>query len=173
MSKDYKLDIFDVLGAIDTRDQKFLERQAEDAKNGFLPRVVLRWAGTVPNGQLSEHYIAMMNEFVNIDFDALRDHPELQYRLMAMCGAGRRTKHEWIPMPKQQTLKTSPKIAAHLAQFFPLANSTELEFLLSQFTRETFTDFIAQTGCSPKETKELIDAYDKAHGKKKAKGKKG
>lgn len=166
MAKEYKLDIFDVLNAIDRRDGAFLGRQDEDAKKAFAPRVVLRWAGSV-RGREAAAYMTYMNEVVNVQFDDLNDHPELQFRLMAVCGAGSRQQHDWIPMTKIG--KAAPKINAFLLRFWPLASASEIDLLLSKFDSTSFEEFVNGSGCSPEEAKSLIDAFNKKSGEPEVK----
>lgn len=166
--KEHKLDIFDLLAAVDRRDRRFLSRQPADAQKGFSPRVALRWASAV-TGPAAEQYMLLTNEIANVQFDDLRDHPELQYMLLAACGAGRKQKHEWLPMPKQG--KSAAKVQSFLARFHPLASVEEIDLLVSMHTRETFTDLVHQSGCTPQEAKDLLNAFDAKNGKPVKKGK--
>lgn len=162
MAKERKLDIFDVLGAVDRRDLGWLDRQPDDVKKEFAAPVVLRWASTV-QGENAEQYLWLINDIANIDFHTLYQHPELQYKLIAMCGAGRSQRHQWITNAK--VTKKSPKVHAFLSQFRPLASAREIDMLISLHTKETFTELVHASGVTPEEAKDLIDAF-----KKQAKG---
>lgn len=167
----HKLDIFDVLGAIDRHDYGFLERQPEENRKGFAPPVVLRWASSV-RGEARDLMLLLVNERANLDFYALGDHPDLQYRLLAACGLGMRPKHEWIAMPA----RAKPKSAIHafIGGWFPEANADEIDLLLGQFTRESFHEFVNDCGLNDKDARTAIDAYDRYTGhvpKKKARAK--
>lgn len=173
MSKEFKLDIFETLAAIDRRDGNFLQKQTEEGQKAFAPRVVLRWASSV-NGPLAEYYIEATNEIVNVNMDSLGDHPELQYRLLAMCGAGQRgLRHNWVPLPKASR-KSSSKLHDYMAEYHPTASVAELDLLLSQYSRDEFEQFLRDAALSPAETKDLLNALDKSRGiePKKTKAKK-
>lgn len=172
MSKEYKLDVFETLSAIDRRDGDFLQRQPEEARKAFSPRVVLRWASSV-NGPMAEYYIEATNQIVNVEMDAISDHPELQYRLMAMVGVGKPLRHNWIAMPKTK-IKSPTKLHDFLAQWHPLASSKELDQLLRMHTRDDFAQLLIDAAIDTKDSKELMNAFDQSRGIEipKAKGKK-
>ncbi|RYD81402.1 MAG: hypothetical protein EOP84_11050 [Verrucomicrobiaceae bacterium] len=165
----YKLDMFaEVLPAIDQHDYEFLERQSEDARKGFAPPVVLRFAATVRQGVYTDLMLLQVNGRANLDFYDLTAHPELQWRLLASCGLGVGTRHEWIALP---ATRTKSSIHGFLWQYWPDASEAEITLLLNQFTRETFIDFTRECGLSPADEKAALDAYDKYTGhapKKKA-----
>lgn len=166
MTKEYKLDIFETLRAIDKRDYGFLDRQPEDAKKAFAPRVVMRWASSVNNGPLSEYHIEVINEVVNKNMDALSKHPELQFKLMALCGSGSTQRHKWINIAK--TKKTdSSDLYDFIEQFHPLASYSELTQVLKMYTEDEFQDFLHLNGMNDKESQHLMDAFNEFNGVKK------
>lgn len=162
MAKERKLDIFDVLAAVDRRDLGWLDRQPPEAKKEFAAPVVLRWASSV-QGPNAEHYLWLVNEIANIDFHTLYQHPELQYKLIAMCGVGKNQRHQWITNAK--VTKKAPKVHTFLSRFHPLASAREIDMLIGLHTKETFTELVYASGAAPEEAKDLIDAF-----KKQAKG---
>lgn len=168
----HKLDIFATLRAIDTRNFDFLERQTPEVRKGFAPPVVLRWASTV-QGRDAEDHLIRFNRVANRRFWDIHQHPDLQYRLMAACGKGPR-RHDWIAPPGKA--RSSSKVISLLSKYWPDARGDELELLLSQFTRETYEDFVQSRGLSPAEVTEAMTDYDAYLGvktsgrKKKAKG---
>lgn len=158
----------EVLPAIDRHDYEFLERQPEDARKGFSPPVVLRFASAA-KGQYTDLMLLMVNGRANLDFYDLGAHPELQWRLLASCGLGVGMRHEWIAMPTSARSKGT--VHGFLWGYWPDASESEITFLLNQFTRETFIDFTKECGLHPADEKAALDAYDKYTGhapKKKA-----
>jgi hypothetical protein len=159
MKKERKLDLFnDVMPAVDKRDIGFLSRQPDDAKKEFAPPVVLRCASIV-TGPQAENYIWLVNELANIDFHVLYQHPDLQYKLIALCGSGKVQRHQWIAPAKVS--RSSSKVHAFISEFHPLASDREIDILIDLHTKETFTDFVHQSGVSPEQSKALIDAFKK------------
>ena len=159
VKKAHKLDIFETLRAIDKKDYGYLDRQPEESAKGFAPPVVLRWTSAV-KGPMAEYYLCLTNEIANRRFHDLYEYPDLQYRLLAACGAGSIQRHEWIPMAKEG--KTTAKVQSFVGSFFPLASVREIDLLVDMFTTETFNEFVNDSGCSPKEGKDLIDAFKKS-----------
>lgn len=159
----YKLDIFPTLAAIDRHDLEYYRRLTDEQRKGFHPPVVLRWASAVEDYQLSEAYILLVNERANVNFWDIYEHPDLQYRLIASCGLGQQ-KHKWINMAK--TSDKRGRLGDFLAEFWPDANANEISLLVSQFTHESFTEFVEQSGVDSDTAKEVIRAYEKATGQK-------
>jgi hypothetical protein len=153
----FKLDIFDLLNAADCHDLNYLSRQPEEAQKAFAGRVVLRWMSQV-EGANSELYLMLVNELVNIDFDSLSKYPDLQYRLMAACGVGRRQRHGYLKTPKR--VNNAAKLQSFLLLTNPLASTSEINMLLSNHTKESFAELVNYSGISAQETKDLIDAFE-------------
>lgn len=163
--KKHTLDIFRVLGAIDCQDFNFLDSLSEEEKKAFTPTTALRWASAIsPDGGEAEAMLWLVNEYANIDFYAISDHPELQFKLMAAAGLGKKFRHQWINMPKKKGLAGFSTLCEFLLNWHPGANNDEINILLSQFTRDTFIDFIYSCAEDNTHTKELIDAWDKYNG---------
>jgi hypothetical protein len=164
MAAQHKLDIFDTLTAIDRRDFGFLERQQEDARKGFAGPVVLRWASAVGNGEMGDYMLLMVNAKANLNFFDIGDHPDLQYRLLAASGVGSKQRHQWIAMPSRK--RSANALHDFLSKYWPDASDLELDILLGQFTRESFTEFVHECGLDPKMTTEAVGLYDKLTGHK-------
>ena len=155
-----KLDIFETLAAIDTRDHGWLESLPEDQRKGFHPPVALRWASVAADGPLAEWYLTTLNHKVNRNFYKLT--PDLQFRLMAACGAGERQRHGWLDMPKGQ--HRGDAVSEFLRRVWADANSLEIDILLSQFTRDSFQEFVEHSGATDVEIREVMTAYDRLNG---------
>lgn len=168
----HKLDIFKTLAEIDLRNRDFYADLTEEEQKGFAPPVVLRWASAVRDGPQSEHYIWLVNERANVNFNDIWQHPELQYKLLASCGYGNRVKHEWVNMAPRK--KKFDGVREFIAKFWPDANETEIDILLNQFTDDSFEEFVLGSGSTPEEIKEVMEAYGRLTGKAvKPKSKKG
>jgi hypothetical protein len=157
MSK-YKVDMFDTLAAADKRDFAFYDRLADDQKKGFTAPVVLRWMSAT-NDHSAEETLCLVNYIANNHFYDIWDYPDLQYKLIAACGTGRKKRHVWVPNAKQT--KTKDKVTDFLLEQFPDVNDQELEIIRKGFTKETFTQFVHGSGCDLNRMKELIDAFKK------------
>lgn len=161
--KKYALDLFGTLRALDQKDYGYLDRLTPEERKGFVPRTVLRWMGSTD--RLEEYHILAVNEMANLNFDDLYHYPDLQYRMLAASGSGApQRRPPFLPVPRLG--KSPAKIQTFVAQFNPLASTTEIDLLISLFTRETFIEFVNESGCSATEAKDAIDAFDKKDGKK-------
>ena len=157
MAAERKLDIFQVLRAIDKRDAGWLSRQPPDAQKEFIPTVVLRWAATAEGDNEGAYMLWMVNENVNVNMYALSKHPELIYRLFATCGLGKVLRHQWIAGPKRKGQDN--KAAAFLQQLHPDANGREIDMLIGMYDKDTFAKLVSDAGVLPDEVKELKKAF--------------
>lgn len=168
----HKLDIFETLSAIDRRDFDYLDKQPEEARKGFVPLVVLRWASSAGAGVAHDINLMLVNEKANRHFFDLYDFPDLQYKLMASAGDGRQQRHHWIAPSKPKRSKSST-LVSFLVGHWPDANDQEIDLILNRFTRSSFEDFINGCACEPAEAKDLLAAFDRYHGIEKQGVKKG
>ena len=63
----------------------------------------MRYCSSVKNNvkDIEEHYLEFTNEIVNVHFNTLRHHPELQFKLMQAIGIGKQMYHPWIVSQKR------------------------------------------------------------------------
>lgn len=167
-----KLDIFDEMRNADLKNKDFFAGLDPKLQKQFSPLVAMRWFSTVPdNSPFKEYQILMTNEILNIDFWSLKDHPELLWKLMAICGTGKSQRHNWIAMPKRKKLS---KVKEYLLQWYPSANDQELDIINQSMNRDEFESFVKSTGCSDAELRDILAEHDKESGfvpEKVAKGK--
>jgi hypothetical protein len=166
----HKLDIFQTLDAIDRRNLEYLNRLEPEQRAGFAPPVVLRWASAASDGPEADLMLMLVNERANMNFHDIWEHPDLQFKLIASSGVGRKLRHQWIPMAQRK--KSASALHEFLSKYWPQANEAELDLLVRQFTFETYTDFVNGCGLDPKETTAVLDLYAKLHGVKNASKKK-
>jgi hypothetical protein len=159
MSK-FKLDIFETLAAVDSRNFDFLQSKSDDERKAFAPVVVMRWASAITDGKSAGNQIVAVNEKVNKDFWDIADHPDLQFRLMASAGMGRKQRHEWIANAKAD--KSSNKLISFIQSIYPEYNDMEANIVLSKFNIDSFKYFLVSCAVEEKEEKDLLNAF-KAH----------
>lgn len=160
--KEKKLDIFDELENADMKNYQFYGNLEPELQKQFSPLVMMRWLSSVTdNSPYVDYMVVMTNEFVNVDFWSLQKHPELQWKLMALCGTGRKLRHNWIPMVKKRKLS---KLGEYFAEWFPSANDLEIELLIKRTSRDEFEQFVKDTGCSDDELRTAITCFDSHHG---------
>lgn len=161
-----KLDIFDVMAAIDTKNYTFFEELPKEHQDDFSPFVALRWTSTVERSEYAPDLLVLSNLVANVRLADIRDHPELQFKLLVASGAGQRMRHGWIK-PAGSGKKIS-KFRRFLEERYPEANGMELDLIETSFSEETLREFLRRDGCDPDMEEELINAFT---GKSKAKAK--
>jgi hypothetical protein len=100
--KTFKLDIFKILGQINSRDLHVYEKLSDEEKKGFTPYIISQWL----YGTNNLRQVMFLNELVNPFIWSLGKHPELLVKLMACCGTGSYNKFSWIPFSKKEKQKT-------------------------------------------------------------------
>jgi hypothetical protein len=170
-----KLDIWDELREADMGNKQFYANLTPELQKQFSPLVAMRWFSICPDNSAYRDYILQMtNEMLNIDFFSLAKHPELQWKLLTLCGVGKSIRRGWIPMTKRSK-RNIGKVGEFMLQWYPSANDMELELLTKNLSRDDFEHFAKSTGCTDQELKEVLKAFDVERGiepvKEKAKPK--
>lgn len=102
MTVDRKVDIFEVLNAINSKNVKFFELISSEQLKTVQPFVVMRWL----TGTDDERQIILLNEFVNhIAFD-LAAHKQLLIQMLSVCSSGVKQRYQWV---KQSTKTAASK----------------------------------------------------------------
>lgn len=158
--KEHKLDIFQVLRAIDTCDGDWLSRRSDEERAGFIPYTAMQWTATLPDGPEAEYMLWTVNDRVNGHlFDLAHTHPDLIFRLLASCGLGTPKRHQWIK-PASHKAASNP-VTKLLEEHYPQASEHEIAVLISMFDRESFQQFLNDCGIQPDEAKEMVKSYGK------------
>jgi len=97
----------------------------------------------------------MTNDIVNTHFNSLRLHPELQFRLLQVCGIGSKQYHAWIPPSKKEK---SNKVKNWLESQFPEYNDDEIDLLFRNNTTDELKSFAMEKGL---QDKEILDIFGK------------
>lgn len=157
--KDDRLDIFEVLKQADLSNVNWYSQLSTEDKAKFQPLVVMKWfSGLNDNTSDKNYYIQIVNQLVNVNFWDLTKHPELQWKLMAACGLGKVQRHQWVNLPKRQSMT---KLGTMISEYYPDANNQEIDLILSKFTTESFNEFIRNYGIQESEERELKSEFDK------------
>lgn len=150
--KPAKIPLKDMLGAIDRNDFDFYSRLDDEQRKAFSPWLAMRYASSA-SGVAAYHYLLMVNDIVNVDFSLLKKHPELQWKLLAVCGMGSNQFHPYIAPGKK---KKKNKIEKLLHERYPTLNADELELLIRINDTESLKELARDNGYDDKEIKELF-----------------
>jgi len=154
--KEFKLDVFELLSALDRRDFKFYESLSNEQKKAFAGIVAMRWMSVVSdkNQDLCEYHIQMINEAANRHFwnSEMQKHPGLQYLLLAVSGIGQKQRHQWIKGP---TKKNKNKTMKLLSEYYPTANVEELQMFFDMNDVDDIINIAKMLGRQDEQIKEL------------------
>jgi len=142
----------DMMKAIDVNDFDFYSRLDAEHKKAFSPWIVMKCASSA-SSNAAYHYLLMVNDIVNVDFSVLKDHPDLQWKLLAVCGQGSQTYHPWLQPGKG---KTKNKLQKFLLSMHPNLNTDELNLLLAMNDKDDIIELAQMNGYSDKEIKDLF-----------------
>lgn len=146
------LPINQMMEAVDYRNKALYSTFTEEQKKAYSTWLIMRHASSA--SKQPEHYLLMVNEFVNVDFSALRHHPELQWMLLALCGAGSKEYHPWIAPAKK---KKKNKVHEALVILYPTAKEDELVLMQTVYTQAELIDLFMQAGYQDKEVLEIFE----------------
>lgn len=145
------IQLSDMLRAIDMNDLSFYENLSDDGKKEFSSWMAMRWGSCSDSNP--EHYLLMVNSLVNVDFSALSKHPDLQWKLLSICGTGSHNRHSWVAPPKKE--KTD-RIFTFLISLYPEMKKSDIEMLKKMLDDSEIKDLAKSAGYSDKDIKELM-----------------
>ncbi len=153
-----KLNIKEEMRAIDCRDRAWYDTLTEEEKNKLSIWQLMRWVSSTTSkvNDINYHYLTMTNELVNVHFNTLRKHPQLQHQLMQVIGLGSVQYHSWIKPAKKFKGEVNNKLLNFLSELYPSYNQQELELVARENPQEEIEDLAESTGMSKKDIKELF-----------------
>lgn len=102
-----KVDIFKVLGNINSKDREYFSELTEDQQKSLHPFVLMRWM----SGVKDPLQIMLLNEFVNPYVFSLANHKRLMMDLLTACSPGKFRRYNWMKSNKQKTSNTPLSLA--------------------------------------------------------------
>lgn len=152
-----KLDLGQTLLALDTRNLEYYVNLTDEEKKKYAPLVLMRFMSSAPNqGGLHEYHISSTNEVVNQDFWTLGKYPDLQHKLLCLCGLGKKQFHQWIPMAKKQNTN---KLFQFFTKVYPSMNTMEFELLVAKNTEEDIEQLAKDYALPDNEIDDLIKQF--------------
>lgn len=117
------VDLFkDILPNLDKNNMDYYYRlSVEDQKKVSL-FIAMKFMSGVSDKKLQDYYIIMVNGLVNKDFWELSKYPELQWKLLSMCGSGKTQRHYFPGKQKEQT-----ELFKIVSDWFPHFKNDEIE----------------------------------------------
>lgn len=150
-----KINLQEILLALDTNDKGFYSRLDDEQKKEFSPWLMMRYASSV-TGENFEYYLTMVNEIVNVNFSILSKHPELLWMLLSICGSGRKEFHPFIQQPKKKG-QLSGKRLNFIKSLYPMNNDDELRIISKTIDNNVLIDAATAMGMSKTEIEEIVN----------------
>jgi len=143
------------MAVIDTKNRSWYDSLNDEEKKKLSPWVLMRFASSVKNNSkdIEFHYLEWVNELVNVHFNVLRHHPQLQLQLMQAVGIGKQMYHPWLAPSKGVKLN---KLAKVFSDLHPSLNDDELDLVMSQYSKKDVTNMLEELGTPKKDIKKLI-----------------
>lgn len=147
------VDVKSVMSALDRKDREFYTHQNENEQKSISMWLMMRYASSA-QGSAAPHYLIMINELVNKNFQDLSKHPELQWLLMTAAGTGRSQYHPYLKPPKSQR-KRDP-VSTLIQRIYPDIKSDEIDLLRQINTTAELRALARAHGCSDQEIDEIF-----------------
>jgi len=147
------------MAALDRRNFSWYTSLSDLDRNSLVMYVMMRYAASTSSNvaEINEHYLTMINELVNVNFNDMRHDPELQWRLMQCAAIGTSQFHIWIkPMKKRKETSKKPRLFAFYEKQYPHFNNDEIDFLISQQSPQELRELLVEHGLSDKEIKAIL-----------------
>lgn len=150
-----KLTIKEEMRAIDTKDRSWYNSLTAEEQKKLGIWILMRYTSSCKHDvkDIEEYYLEMTNDFVNVNFNSLAKHPQLQFQLLQLCGIGKAQFHPWIAPGKKGT---ENKLFKVFREHYPEFNDEEIEIIILQHTQEEIVDRLEQLGYTKAEVKKIL-----------------
>ena len=158
MAKEYKINLSEMLGAMDRRNLNWYNNLDDDQKKDFEPWMAMRYCSSVDSNSqgIKEHYLIMTNELVNVGFGdiSLKEHKELHWLCMRTVGIGKSVIHPFLKPPKKAKKN---KMQELVIEQYPHLSDDEIDLMISLNDKSAFKDLAEQLNLETKKRKELFN----------------
>jgi hypothetical protein len=150
MAKERALDIFQLLGEIDSKKYETWDNLTDEQKKEFSSLVTMRWMA----GTTDERQIIFLNEIVNLAVFNLGDHKELLLKLLTVCSSGSKKRYQWVNYKLGGSSKKSKRAVQLIADHYR-CSLREAEDTLQLFSPAELMELGEAHGLQKDEMKEL------------------
>ena len=148
-----KLNIKEEMRAIDAKDRRWYDSLTEEEKSKLGIWLLMRYTSNAGEKMFQEHYLEWTNEVVNVHFNKLRKHPQLQWQLLQLVGLGKPTYHPWIA-PGKAGKKN--KLQKWVEENYPHLNEDEVDIFISVRSKEDLIELFEEYGLDKKQIKDIL-----------------
>jgi hypothetical protein len=152
-----KLNIADVMLALDKKDRAYYDKLSEDDKKGFSPFMMIRWGSSVGGiPDLQGYYLVCANERYNKNFFDVSSskHPKLHWLTATTISPGMGKQfHPWIAGPKKESTN---KVESFFVEQFPSMKLEDIRLLIATNSAEDIKAYMKSLGKEDKDIKALV-----------------
>ena len=148
-----KLNIKEEMRAIDAKDRRWYDSLTQEEKGKLGMWLLMRYTSSAGEKMFQEHYLEWTNEVVNVHFNKIRKHPQLQWQLLQLVGLGKPTYHPWIA-PGKAGKKN--KLQKWVEENYPHLNDDEVDIFISVRSKEDFIELFEEYGLDKKQIKDIL-----------------
>ena len=152
-----KLNIKSEMRAIDTKDRKWYDSLTEEEKIKYNKNMWTQQRFVSSSKSNTADFLDWTNDLVNVHFNELRHHPQLQFQLLQLAagvaGNGRPQFHEWLAPGKKGTETKLFKFIKENQSHF---NDDEIELFISLHDKDQMRSYLSEYGLEKKEITALL-----------------
>ena len=141
--KKHKLNIFEVLGKINSQNHQYYPSLSEEEQKAIAPLVLMRWL----TGTTDARQIYFLNELVNPFVFSLAQHKQLLFDLMVVCSSGKSRRYVWKKAKGKNSSK-HPNATKVIQDYFGYSSSKAQESL-PLLSTETILNYAEELGTQP------------------------
>ena len=152
MGQNKHIDLFkDMIPAVDMGMKELWDAATEEGRKEIKGDLwnLNRYISSVKtnNKELQEHYILLVNERYNKNWNEISKHPQLQWQSLCSCShESKKTQfHEWLPLKKAANKKEEL-----LLQLFPNMKRSDAETLAKITTNDEIKKYCQDLGWDKK-----------------------
>jgi hypothetical protein len=148
-----KLNIKEEMRAIDSKDRRWYNSLTEEEKSKLGMWLLMRYTSSAGEKMFQEHYLEWTNEVVNVHFNKLRKHPQLQWQLLQLVGLGKPTYHPWVAPGKSGKVT---KLQKWVQENYAHLNDDEIDIFINIRNKEDFIELFEEYGLDKKQIKDIL-----------------
>lgn len=147
------------MSAIDRRRKGWYDKLTPDEQKSLSMWVVMRYCSSTQSKvpEINAHYLTLTNDLVNVHFNDLRLHPELQFRLMQCVGIGSDQFHNWIkPGKRKKSTTVNSQLHSFLLGLNPHFNDDEIVMLIEALGDDKIKELLVSAGVPNNKVKDYF-----------------
>lgn len=160
-----KLSIFDIMAKLDRGDTNARDQyEGQELKefDSFIGYPALRWMSGA-NDPVDHMMCLVATNNINRNYFDLHAHKELQSKILASAGIGRRVRHKYIKPPEAKNKNTLYEL---VYCFYPDFDTEDCEFFLNRSSVDDIKTLANQSGLyeDAKKIKNVVAVFKKRYG---------